>query len=169
MSRLLRSIQLLALLVLSAASTAGGQESLTIEGVGARTLRFTAAQLHALGGDTLRLELHHQKPATYAIVPLRRLLAEGGLVVDSLKGRQLTMVVIAEARDDYRVAISLGEMAKGLGGRDVVIAYRRDNAPLTQEEGPFRLIVKGDERAARSIRQLVRLRLVDAAAPTAAR
>lgn len=169
MSRVLRSIPLLVLLVLCRASIAGAQESLTIEGVGARTLRYTAAQLQALGGDTLRVELHHQTPTTYAIVPLRRLLAEGGLVVDSLKGRQLTMVVIAEARDNYRVAISLGEMAKGLGGRDVVIAYRRDNAPLTQEEGPFRLIVKGDERAARSIRQLVRLRLVDAAAAPAGR
>lgn len=169
---MLRSIQLLAVLAVlvpSASSTAGAQESLTIEGVGGRTLRYTAAQLQALGGDTLRVELHHQRPTTYAIVPLRRLLAEGGVVVDSLKGRQLTMVVIAEARDDYRVAISLGEMAKGLGGREVVIAYRRDNAPLTQEEGPFRLIVKGDERAARSIRQLVRLRLVDAAAPTVGR
>jgi hypothetical protein len=124
-------------------------------------MRYSVEQLQALGADTLRIELHHQTPSTYSVVPLRRLLAAGGIVVDSLKGGQLATVVVAEARDGYRVAFTLGELAPGLGAREVFVAFRRDGAALADAEGPFRLIVRGDERSARAARQLVHLRVVD--------
>lgn len=76
-----------------------------------------------------------------------------------LRGAALSMVVIAEARDGYRVVFSLGELDPLLGKAQVIVATTCNGAALNPEDGPYRLAVKGDERGARSVRQLANLRL----------
>lgn len=91
-------------------------------------------------------------------VALADLLARAGAPSgEALRGTALTLVVIAKGRDGYRVAFSLGEIDSRLGNRPVLIADRCDGQPLPAADGPLRLVVPGDARAARSVRQLVRL------------
>lgn len=81
----------------------------------------------------------------------------------ALTGDALATLIIAEARDGYRVAFTLGEIDPLLGNRAVVLADRCNGRALTAEDGPLRLVVPGEQRAARSLRQLERLRIVAAA------
>jgi DMSO/TMAO reductase YedYZ molybdopterin-dependent catalytic subunit len=71
----------------------------------------------------------------------------------------LSASIVATAADGYRVAFSLGELNAGLGDTRVIVTKQCDGKPLSAEDGPFRLIVPGEKRAARSVRQLVELRL----------
>jgi len=77
-----------------------------------------------------------------------------------LRGAGLSTVVIAEARDGYRVAFSLGELDPLLGKAQAIVATACNGAALSEDDGPYRLAVAGDQRGARSVRQLVSLRLV---------
>ncbi|TAD73125.1 MAG: molybdopterin-binding oxidoreductase [Sphingomonadales bacterium] len=78
-----------------------------------------------------------------------------------MRGSALMMTVVVEARDRYRVALSLGELDPLLGKAEVVLADRCNGAALTEEDGPFRLAVAGETRGARSVRQVVSVRLAE--------
>jgi hypothetical protein len=145
------------------APDAGAQVSLRIETDGGASRTYTRAALEALSSDTLRAAGAHMTPATYRVIPLQRLLAESGVVLDSIRGRDLGQVVLADARDGYRVVFSLGELAPALGARHVFVAFRRNGEPIPEDDGPFRLVVPDDARASRSIRQLETLRVVTVA------
>ena len=76
-----------------------------------------------------------------------------------MRGAALSTVVVAEARDGYRVVFSLGELDPLLGKARVIVATACDGAALIEDDGPYRIAVGGDERGARSVRQLASLRL----------
>ena len=89
---------------------------------------------------------------------MARLGAPSGSAV---RGEALLMAVVVEARDGYRVAFTLGELDPLLGKAPVVLADRCNGAMLSEADGPFRLAVEGDVRGARSVRQVISLRLVE--------
>jgi DMSO/TMAO reductase YedYZ molybdopterin-dependent catalytic subunit len=74
----------------------------------------------------------------------------------------MTLVVLAEAADGYKVAYSLAELDEQFGGRRVIVALSQNDAPLPDAEGPLRVVVPGETHHARWIRQLTVLRLVRA-------
>jgi hypothetical protein len=78
-----------------------------------------------------------------------------------VRGKALMQAVVVEARDGYRVAFTLGELDPLLGAAAVVLADRCNGAMLGEDDGPFRLAVEGDQRGARSVRQLKSLKLSD--------
>ncbi|MFZ4688602.1 MAG: molybdopterin-dependent oxidoreductase [Polymorphobacter sp.] len=89
---------------------------------------------------------------------LADLLARAGVPAgDAVKGDALASVVIAEAADGYRVVFSLGEIDRKLGKAPVLVADHCAGNPLAAADGPLRLVVPGDARGARSVRQLVRV------------
>jgi len=81
----------------------------------------------------------------------------------ALRGSQLTKIVLITAADGYRVAFTLAEFDPAFGNARVILADTRDGKPLDAKEGPFRLIVEGDKRPGRWIRQITRIELLDAA------
>ncbi len=93
-------------------------------------------------------------------VPLADLLARAGVPAgESLRGPALATVIIATGKDGYRVVFSLAEIDAKLGNRAVFVVDRCAGAPLAAGDGPLRLVVPGEARAARSVRQLVALRV----------
>ncbi|MEP7382911.1 MAG: molybdopterin-dependent oxidoreductase [Gemmatimonadota bacterium] len=163
MPRSLRALAYCGVLLVALVAVAEAQASLRVEASTGPARTYTRAALEAMSSDTMRAAGPHTTSATYRVVPLQRLLAESGLVLDSIRGRDLGQVVIAEARDGYQVVFSLGELAPSLGARTVFVAFRRDGIPIPAEDGPFRLVVPDDMRGSRSIRQLERLRVVTVA------
>lgn len=96
----------------------------------------------------------HGRVSTFTGVSFQAALAAAGVRLDSLHGSALADVAVVEAADGYRVAFSLGELAGDIGARAVVLALRRDGAPLAPSEGPLRLVVAADGRPARWVRQV---------------
>ena len=102
----------------------------------------------------------HGKTIACEGVALTALLARAGVPAgEALRGPALASVVIATGKDGYRVAFSLAEIDAKLGNKPVFVVNRCAGAPLAAEDGPLRLVVPGEARAARSVRQLVALRV----------
>lgn len=95
-------------------------------------------------------------------VPLTAVLAKAGLPAgEALRGKALSLAVVAIATDGYAVPFTLGELDPALGNAGAVIADRCDGKPLDAKVGPLRLIVPGEARPARSERRVERLLVVD--------
>lgn len=86
---------------------------------------------------------------------LRDLLGKAGASTgEALRGPALSMLVVATAADGYRVTFTLGELDASLGKAPVLVAEKCDAKPLAAADGPLRLVVEGEARGARSVRQL---------------
>jgi hypothetical protein len=153
-------LSLLLLTVLAAPAAAQAGDSLLLESPGAR-LVVHAADLAPLPHDTMRVRFHEQPAQLYSGVPLPALLQLVGVRSDSLRGRQLTLRIVIEASDGYRVVLALSDLDPTLGGRRVLVANRVDGQPLPAKEAPHRLLIAGDERPSRWMRQVVAIRVLD--------
>lgn len=107
------------------------------------------------------------KPAVYSGVPLALVLK------DRLKGdnsmaslRALSdSVILVKASDGYQAAVSAAAVAMDPKGERYLLALRRDGQPLAKGQGPVRLIVPGDPKRVRWVREINALRLIKLGAP----
>ena len=93
----------------------------------------------------------------YSGTPLMEVLKAGGLLPDSgMAGIReiVAMTVLVEATDGYRAAFSLAELDPELTDRVILLADTKDSQPLPLREGPFRIIVPGEKRPSRWVRQV---------------
>lgn len=117
-------------------------------------LAVGAADLAGLPRHDAPLDVHGRKQACTG-VELADLLRRAGAMPDGpLRGAHLVRTVQAQARDGYRVAFSLAELDPTLGRRHVYVVDQCDGRALDAQDGPLRLVVPEDARAARSLRQL---------------
>ena len=84
---------------------------------------------------------------------------------DSLRGPALGTYVLVQGADGYRVVFALADFDASFTDRIAILADRKDGAPLADTEGPFHLIVPGERRPARWVRQVVRIELRRAPSP----
>jgi DMSO/TMAO reductase YedYZ molybdopterin-dependent catalytic subunit len=138
---------------------APASDSLLIEVAGRVTI-VRAADLRNFPRETVTWP-YHGTPHTYAGVRITVLLQRAGVSMDTLRGADLTKRVVVEAADGYRAVFTLAELAPGLGSREVLLADQQDGHPLSQEAGPLRLVVPQDGRGARSVRQVIAIRVRD--------
>jgi hypothetical protein len=97
----------------------------------------------------------HGKAMSCEGVWLIDLVARAGVPVgEAVRGPALATVIIADAADGYRAVFSLGEIDRKLGAVPVLVADRCGGVSLGEAAGPLRLVVPGDGRGARSVRQL---------------
>ena len=66
----------------------------------------------------------------------------------------VAVTVLVGATDGYRAAFSLAELEPELTDRVILLADTKDGQPLPSREGPFRIIVPGEKRPARWVRQV---------------
>ena len=98
-----------------------------------------------------------QEVFVYAGIPLAEVLKAAGLRLDpDMAGirRTVTGSVLVEAADGYQAVFALAELDPALTDRVVLLADTRDGQPLGPKEGPWRLVVPGDKRPARWVRQV---------------
>ncbi|HEY1203275.1 MAG: molybdopterin-dependent oxidoreductase [Bryobacteraceae bacterium] len=67
--------------------------------------------------------------------------------------------VAAEGRDGYRALFAWAELDPSFIDKAVYVVTKRDGKPLSEEDGPFQLVVPGEKRNARWVRQLNLLRI----------
>ncbi|MDG2521123.1 molybdopterin-dependent oxidoreductase [Caulobacter segnis] len=127
------------------------------------TKAVTAAEIAKLPRLSLAVQWHGQS-ATYEGPLLSDILnlAGGVPLGEALRGAALANVVIADASDGYRIALALAEVDPAMSTRRVIVADRKDGQPLPAAEAPFRLVVEGDKRPARSARNLISIKVAPA-------
>jgi hypothetical protein len=145
---------------------------LVLPGVMAQTLQvingeghsatITAAQIAALRHITVNVR-DHDKAVQFEGVPLATVLSMAGIQLgDTLRGPRMSDVLVVEATDGYRVVFALAETDPAFATREVILGDKRDGKTLDAKEGPLRIVVPGDKRPARWVRQVVTLRIAAA-------
>jgi len=98
---------------------------------------------------------------TYEGVLIDTLIDRAGAPTgDVLRGAALASYVLVKAADDYQVLFSLGELDHELSGHQILVADEKSGVSLPAPQGPLRLIVPSDLRAARSVRMLATIEIV---------
>lgn len=120
-------------------------------------LSFSAADIAALPHVSVNAEFHGERHVFEGVLVTTLVARVGAPTGDRLRAKELDHVVLAIARDGYRVALSLAETDAGVTPRKVIIADKADGQPIPETEGPFRLVVEGDLKPARSARMLAAL------------
>ena len=121
---------------------------------------ISAADLAKLPRHTAVLT-DHGKQITYEGPLLRDILSRGGIDFGKeLRGKQLSTYVAALATDGYEVVYALAEMDPSIIDADIIVADKRDGQPLAENEKPVRIVVPHDKRAARSLRMLQEIDVV---------
>jgi DMSO/TMAO reductase YedYZ molybdopterin-dependent catalytic subunit len=136
-------------------ATAGQAAVVRIAGDVPTPVTLTASDLAAMPRTTVTAEAHDQK-GSYEGVSMRELLSRAGVAAGAeLRGAELAKTVIVTGADGYRVAFGIAEFDPGFTDRTAILADRRDGRPLPANAAPFQLIVTGEKRPARWVRQVV--------------
>jgi hypothetical protein len=136
-------------------------QDITVRRADGSERRLAAAELAAL--PQLVVDATDHGVATrFEGVDLRALLELAGAGrTDSVRGPALRRVLVLIGADGYAATLALAELDPSLGARRVLIVQRANGQPLGPAHGPWRAVVPDDGRAARWVRQLVRIELVD--------
>jgi hypothetical protein len=135
----------------------------------AQTLQVTYKQTATVDigkmphADVAMTDGHDNSKHSFSCVALAPILASAGVpMAEKLHGPAMSLVVIASAADNYRVAFALPEIDETVGGRAVYVCDRQDGKPLNEKEGPLRLVVPGDKHPSRWVRMVASIAVVEA-------
>lgn len=153
---MLRPILTAAVLFLGPVSATAAQ-TLALEGPDGQSLTLTATELAALPRQSVTLSAHGQSHVYEGPLLIDVVAQAGAPTGKALRGPALSQVVLVEASDGYAVALGLAEADPGTRSQRIILADKADGAPLSAEDSPFRLVVEGDLRPARSVRMVRRI------------
>jgi len=121
------------------------------------------ADIDRLPKTTISVKEKDGREHVFSGVALNVLLKDAGATLgDELRGKNLTKYMLVEARDGYKIVYALAEIDPAFTDRKIILANRKDGALLTAGEGPFRMIVEGEKRAARNARQVTVIKIQSA-------
>ncbi|OOG56917.1 hypothetical protein B0E48_10300 [Rhodanobacter sp. C03] len=149
---------------LPAGPSSAGSVQVRVAGKEART--FNESDLASLPRSSITAGAHDEKQSLWEGVALVELLRRAGAPLDKqLRGREMTKFVRVTAADGYQVVFSLTELDAAFGDRNVLVVDRQDGHPLPGKDGPLRLVVTGDKRPARWVREVETIDVVDGSTP----
>jgi hypothetical protein len=135
------------------------ETSLEVRGDVPNSRRIEAIELRGLPRAELHIPDSHDpnKVSVYSGPSLLEVLETCGLQFDpgmpSLRAAMSSSVLV-EAADGYRVVFSMAELEPELTDKVIMLADTKDGEPLSPQDGPFRIIVPGDKRPTRWVRQV---------------
>jgi len=154
----LRPIVLLLAVCAGVAPVSAGQRIAVQTGTGA-PVNVSASDIAGMPHQKLSAD-EHGKSVDFEGVPLRLVLEKAGVVFDgAMHSKKLTSYLLVEAADGYRVIFAMAELDPAFTDRVILLADRVDGHPLDNKEGPLRLVVPGEKRMARWVRQVTGLKV----------
>lgn len=141
----------------------GFAAELRVEPVGAEPAVFQAEALKHLPRLTVRAADHGGEVVSWSGVSLHQLLLCANVPFgQALRGQRLAQYALVTAADGYRAVFSLPELDPLSAAHPVLLADQMNGAPLPPEMGPFRLVLPGEKRHFRWVRQVVTITLLQA-------
>jgi DMSO/TMAO reductase YedYZ molybdopterin-dependent catalytic subunit len=123
-----------------------------------RVFSFTAGDLAKLPQKELKAKEHSGDEAVYRGVLIANVLKQADVALgERLRGKTLTNHLIVEASDKYRALFSLPEIDPDWTDNVALLAVSRNGEPLDAAHGPMQVIVPGDKRHSRWVKQVIRL------------
>ncbi len=141
----------------STQADASAQPTVRVIVDGKPPITLDSASLAAMPRASVTASAHHESASQWQGVALENILLRAGAPSgEALRGHAMTSVVRITASDHYQVVFSVAELDSMLGNEQVILADTQDGHPITKD-GPYRVVVPGDKRPARWIRQVVRI------------
>ncbi len=140
------------------APIADPEHGLALKRAGDQPLLFTPERIAALPQVTVRVTQKTGKgeESTQWSGPLLwDVLTSSGLIDAAKHGEHPKLTLHAAGRDGYTVSVAVAELSPEFENKQVIVADHLAGAALPG--GALRLIVPGDHRAGRSVRDLVRI------------
>jgi hypothetical protein len=135
------------------------ERQLVVQGVGGTSATLSTADLAKLQQQTVKT-IDHGTPVTFQGVLLADVLSKVALPTgEAFHSTASSYYLLVEAKDGYRVVFAWAELDSGLMDKAAYVVTMRDGKPLSDKEGPFRLVAPGEKRAARWARQVTALRI----------
>jgi DMSO/TMAO reductase YedYZ molybdopterin-dependent catalytic subunit len=133
-----------------------GPSEFKIGGAVTTPMTVTLEDLKKMPRKTLHVEnAHAKRTEVYEGVPLEALLQKAGVPQgEQVRGAAMATYVLVEAADDYHVVFSLAELDSSFLDSEVLVADTMDGAPLTPDQGPFKLVAPHEKRPARSVKMV---------------
>jgi DMSO/TMAO reductase YedYZ molybdopterin-dependent catalytic subunit len=154
------------IVVLSLAPIAWGQTpvqgppTLRVDGAAGKPITLSTHDLAAMPRDRANVVDDKGNHAVYQGVPVIEILRRAGVPSGKdLRGKQMTLYLLVTASDGYRAVFALAEFDPDFTDRRILLAQRRDGKDLSAAEGPFRIVVPGEKRHARWVRNVTALRV----------
>jgi len=147
----------------TASPDAAAAPALLVKGAVKQELRLTLNDLKNMPRTKVAAKGHDGSTHEYEGVTLASLLTKAGAPqAGDLRGRSMSLCVVAEGSDGYRAAFSLAELDPDFANESVLVADTADGKDLGPDQGPLRLVVPGDKRQGRWVRLLKSLSIINA-------
>ena len=76
---------------------------------------------------------------------------------EGLRGKNLSLYLVAEATDGYRAVFALPELDPAFTNQVILLADHKNGNSLSTTEGPLRIFIPDEKRQARWVRQVISL------------
>jgi DMSO/TMAO reductase YedYZ molybdopterin-dependent catalytic subunit len=134
----------------------GNEPFIKVRGEVTKGLTLSATDLSKMKRVTASLKDRDGKDHSYTGVPVPDILNLAGVTTGAqLRGENLAKYMIVKCADGYEVLFSLAELDTAFTDKGIILADESEGKPLPAGRGPFRLIVPGEKRPARSCHQVV--------------
>jgi DMSO/TMAO reductase YedYZ molybdopterin-dependent catalytic subunit len=121
-----------------------------------KPLTLNMTDLATMNKATVKLTDRDGKDHSYTGVPVLDILNSAGVTTGKqLRGENLSKYVLVKCADGYEVLFSLAELDTAFTNKMIILATESEGQPLPAGKGPFRLIVPGEGRPARSCHQVM--------------
>ncbi|AUD04076.1 molybdopterin-dependent oxidoreductase [Spirosoma pollinicola] len=131
------------------------QTVLTISGEVTKPLTLQGSDLKAMAHSQVSAKDRDGKEHQYTGIPLVDLLKQAGATLGGeLRGENLMKYVVVKAIDGYEVLFALAELDPEFATRTILLADQVDGTPLPFGTGPYRIVVPGEKKPARWIREV---------------
>ena len=133
------------------AQTTAEKPFIKVEGEVTKPLKLYADDLAKMKRTTVQMKDRDGKSYSYTGVAVTDILDLAGVTAGKqLRGENLTKYMLVKCADGYEVLFSLAELDPSFTDRIVFLADSTNGNPLPANRGPFRLIVPGERKPARS-------------------
>lgn len=134
-------------------------------GMGKPDFAPSNSELALLQQRTIRA-IDRGTPVTFQGVLLTDVLAQVSTPTgEKFHSTAASYYLVAEGRDGYRAVFAWTELEPSFQGKAVYVVTKRNEKSLSDDDGPFELVVPGEKGDARWVRQLSALRVEPNATP----
>jgi hypothetical protein len=149
------------LLFLSSAAFTARSQSIQVSGEGILPITITKPMFADMKQVVVMAKAHDEKVHRYSGVTIAEILDKAGVALgDSSQLKTVTSYILVTAADGYRAIYTLAEIDPLFAGRSIIIANREDKKPLAAEDGLFQVIVPGEKKHGRWVRQVIGIQIV---------
>jgi hypothetical protein len=130
---------------------------LMVQGIGGTSAMLSPTDIWKLPQQTVKTT-DHGVPVTFQGVLLTDVLAKVDLPTgEKFHHAAASYYLVVGAKDGYRVVFAWAELDSGFMDKPVYLVTMRDGKRLDDKQGPFALVVPGEKRNARWVRQVTLL------------